>query len=102
MFDLDDIETIEDEAEALENEIRSLQRAINGHAWGMEGSYGRAMMQAIEAGYCILGTTDTHDAYGNHIPSRTQVKLGSKGGTNYARRMQPEFWAYRSEDWAGA
>lgn len=99
--DLEDIDTLEEyERTTFEDEVRELQHAINDKLWGMEGSMGRAMMGAIEQGFCILATTDTRDYWGNHIPSRTQVEQGTKGSVQYARHTQPEFWAYRSEDWA--
>lgn len=101
MLDLDDIETLEcDEEASVEDEARALQHAINEGCWGMQGSYGRSMMGALEAGYCILGTTGKHDYYGSYIPSRTEVKRGTKGSIGYARKMQPDFWAGRKTKWA--
>ena len=90
--------------DALQYEVAALQDAINGRAaWDMEGSYGRAMMQALEDGYCVLGVKDYHRAYGlGHIPSRTQVKKGTKGSIEYARHAQPDFWSGRPTDWADA
>jgi hypothetical protein len=65
-------------------EIRSCQRLINsGAAWQLEGSIGRACMNAIESGYCILGTVGHRDYYGNYVPSRYEVKSGTKGSIAY-------------------
>ena len=81
----------------LDNEIEyytELQKAINsGSAWSLQGSYGRAMMSAIESGYCMLGTSRARDYWGNTIPSRDDVKPGTKGSFDYvADRFGPE-WA---------
>ena len=71
-----------------------LQKAINsGSAWSLQGSYGRAMMAAIESGNCMLGTSRARDYWGSTIPSRDDVKPGTKGSYDYvAYRMGPE-WA---------
>ena len=62
----------------------SIQRLINsGMAWLMEGSIGRACMRAIEAGACMCGTEAKRDAYGNVVPSRYEVKPGTKGSFDY-------------------
>lgn len=72
----------------------AIQRLINGRtAWRLEGSYGRAMMDMINNGYCLLGREDTRDAYGNHIPSRTQVQQGTKGSYEYVANLHGEEWA---------
>lgn len=55
-----------------------------GDAWKLEGSVGRACMDAIEDGIAVLGATDHRDYWGNHVPSRTQVKEGTKGSVTYA------------------
>ena len=56
------------------------QHLINtGHAWKMEGSIGREAMGLIEAGACMLPKTAYRDYYGNRIPSRDDLKAGTKG-----------------------
>jgi hypothetical protein len=75
------------------NAYVALQGAINGGLWGLQGSYGRAMMAAIEAGHCMLGRTATVDYWGNRIPSRDQVKPGSKGSVEYVRARAGDAWA---------
>ena len=80
MITLNDINTIECDEEATEEEYYlAIQRVINGGMWGLQGSYGRTMMDAISAGKCLLGENDARDYYGNHIPSRHQVQAGTKG-----------------------
>lgn len=60
------------------------QNLINsGKAWIFEGHVGRVCMQAIEEGACLLGNVPHKDYYGNRIPSRTEVKEGTKGSRGY-------------------
>jgi len=51
----------------------------NGTAWKMEGSCGRAAMQALESGACFLPEQASKDYWGNRIPSRNELKDGTKG-----------------------
>ncbi|MCA1799786.1 MAG: hypothetical protein LC650_00645 [Actinobacteria bacterium] len=60
----------------------------SGAAWRMEGSMGRAAMDAIESGQCVLGEVGHTDYWGNYVPSRYEVKPGTKGSMEYAERMQ--------------
>jgi hypothetical protein len=95
MFTLEDVETIENGGEDY---FMSLQRAINsGSAWSLQGSYGRAAMTAIEDGNCMLGTTRATDYWGNRIPSRDDVKEGSKGSRAYVVECCSEEWAAKME-----
>lgn len=50
-----------------------------GHAWKMEGSVGRQAMHLLEVGACMLPKKSFTDYYGNKIPSRDELKKGSKG-----------------------
>lgn len=90
-----DIEILEGEDHATEEEYYlSLQRAINsGIGWKMQGSYGRAMMEAIKAGYCMLGRDQSTDYYGNIIPSRDDVKQGTKGSYQFVINNLGLEWA---------
>ena len=72
--ELDETETVELFQELIDS----------GEAWHLQGSYGRTAMALIEAGKCLLGTEGHRDAYGNYVPSRTEVKPGSKGSVEYA------------------
>lgn len=94
-FDLDDVYTLEeDENVSVEDESMALQRAINsGDAWSFQGSYGRAMMDAIEAGRCMLGKSGARDYWGNYIPSRDEVKAGTKGSFEYVVEARGQHWA---------
>lgn len=95
MFDLNDIDNIEgadNECSELEY-YASIQRAINSGMWGLQGSYGRTMMAAIEAGQCMLGTSRAKDYYGSTIPSREDVKAGTKGSYDYVADAMGVEWA---------
>lgn len=97
-FSLQDIETLEcDEDASHEDEVVSLQRAINDGMWSLQGSYGRSMMAAIEAGDCMLGPNPARDYWGNFIPSRTQVKAGTKGSREFVVNAHDEEWALMLE-----
>lgn len=84
MFNLNDIDNIETDNGCDEAEYyASIQRAINSGMWGMQGSYGRTMMDAIKSGACLLGKTRARDYYGNVIPSRDDVQEGTKGSYDF-------------------
>jgi len=96
MMTLNDIETIEsgNDDDTLEDHYLALQRTINsGTAWAMQGSYGRAMMDAIEYGHCMLGRDQARDYYGHTIPSRDDVKQGTKGTYEYVIKHSGLEWA---------
>lgn len=80
--------------EDTENELdhyKALQRRINdGSIWRFEGSAGRAASDAIGNGLCVLGRQGCRDYWGNYVPSRTEVKEGTKGSTAYARRVNDD------------
>lgn len=92
---LDDILAIE--GESTEDEyFESIQRAINtGSAWSFQGSYGRAMMDAISSGHCMLGKRSASDYWGNHIPARDEVKEGTKGSYQFVADAMGDEWAER-------
>jgi hypothetical protein len=93
MLTLADINNIEydDEIDPVDY-YQSIQRAINAKSWSFQGSYGRAMMDAINAGYCMLGIEPTTDYYGNRIPSRYEVKAGTQGSPEYVANNQGDEW----------
>lgn len=69
--------------------IDDLQSLIDsGAAWRLEGAVGRAAMEAIEAGACVLGEVGYRDYWGNYIPSRHEVQPGTKGSIEYALELQ--------------
>ena len=91
---LKDINNIETDDSVDEGEYyTSIQRAINSGMWGLQGSYGRTMMQAISDGKCLLGLKDAKDYWGNTIPSRLQVKDGTKGSWDYVKNHNDIVWA---------
>lgn len=75
--------------EAPEDEfVKAYQYLINtGQAWRLEGHVGRTAMALIEEGRCVLGKQAYTDYYGGRIPSRDEVKAGSKGSLEYAAKM---------------
>lgn len=94
MLTLNDIYAIESDDETTELEYYSaIQRAINGGMWGLQGSYGRTMMAAISSGHCMLGTKSARDYYGNGIPSREDVKPGTKGSYDFVIDNMGLEWA---------
>ena len=50
-----------------------------GMAWKMEGAIGRAAMDALRSGACMLSTSSRKNYYGTTVPSRYQVKPGTTG-----------------------
>jgi len=94
MLTLNDINTIESDEDFSEEEyFLSIQRAINSGAWSLQGSYGRTMMDAINAGRCVLGKTRARDYWGNTIPSRDDVKQGTKGSYDFVAEAMGTEWA---------
>lgn len=76
-----------DSMDSMED-INYLQELIDsGMAWRLEGSVGREAMDAIEAGVCVLGESGHTDYWGNYVPSRYEVKPGTKGSFEYAERL---------------
>lgn len=88
-----DYEVLENGDGTEEDYAVAMQQAINGGvAWKFQGSVGRDMMAALEAGICMLGKTGAADYYGNYIPSRDQVQEGTKGSYQYvAEKMGAEY-----------
>ena len=99
MFDLQDIDNIECNEEVSELDYYiSIQRAINSGMWGLQGSYGRTMMDAISSGRCLLGKTGARDYYGNYIPSRDEVKEGTKGSISFVEECSGGEWLFEMEN----
>ncbi len=90
-FGLEDVLVLE-QGGSEDEEAVSMQKAINSGMWSLQGSYGRSMMAAIEAGRAMLGKPGARDAYGNYIPCRAAVKAGTKGSYDYvAEAMGVEY-----------
>jgi len=93
MFTMDDVENLENDYCIDDGEyFRSVQRAINDGLWSFQGSYGRTMMDAIKAGYCLLGKRSFTDYYGNHVPSRFQVVNGTVGSPEFVEKTLGKEW----------
>ncbi len=72
----------EDASEA--EQIAAYQAMVNdGSAWMMDGHTGRTAMQLIRDGVIMLGEKGHKDYYGNYVPSRTEVRPGTKGSAEY-------------------
>lgn len=94
----DDVMMLEDgEGSAMERG-QAMQRMINSGQWSLQGSYGRAMMEAIEVGAAMLGPNPAKDYWGNRIPSRSEVEPGSKGSREFVVEHFGEEWAAAMED----
>jgi hypothetical protein len=63
-----------------EYHIVEMQTMIDsGQVWLWEGSYGRTAMDYLESGLCMLPKKAHKDYYGNRVPSRDDIKAGTKG-----------------------
>lgn len=71
--------------ETVELDLQAL--VDSGDAWHLEGAVGRAAMDAIEAGYIMLGPVGHRDYWGNYVPSRTEVQPGTMGSPEYVAEM---------------
>ena len=84
-----DITALYREDATEDEQIEAYQALIDsGQAWLLEGHVGRTAMGLIEAGLCILGPTSHRDYWGNRVPSRYEVKPGTKGSVEYAAARQ--------------
>lgn len=81
------------DAENMEEYYQALQRRINdGSIWSFEGSAGRAAMEALKEGFCMLGNEPRRDYWGNRIPSRHEILEGSFGSPEYVLERQGQEW----------
>jgi hypothetical protein len=84
----------DEDGEDLLEQAKAVQAMINsGSCWSMEGSVGRQMMSFISSGLCLLGTERARDYWGNVIPSRDDVKSGTKGSFDFVANARGEDWA---------
>lgn len=77
--------------DATEEEILACYQALidSGEGWKLEGSVGRSMMAAIEAGQCMLGPKPARDFWGNLVPAWWMVEPGTVGSPEHADRERP-------------
>ncbi len=81
------------DANSPEEYYSDLQKHINdGTVWSFEGSVGRAAMNAIHLGCCLLGPQRARDYWGNTIPSRDDVVPGTPGSAMYVSEKQGNEW----------
>lgn len=79
-----DYEVIENGSGTQDEYYCALQVAVNdGAAWKFQGSVGRNLMESINEGAILLGRKPAADYYGNRIPSRDEVKPGTKGSYDF-------------------
>jgi hypothetical protein len=93
----EDVMTVEDGGGDEKVRAIAIQRMVNRGSWSFQGSFGRAMMAAIEAGDVMLGRFEAYDAYGNMIPSRGMVEPGTKGSREFVAEARGEDWAEMME-----
>jgi hypothetical protein len=71
--------------------VRFLQHLIdNGEGWASEGTIGRAIVEALDDGTCVLGPVAHRDYHGRVVPARGDVAPGAKGSLEYANRLRTE------------
>ena len=71
--------------------VRFLQNLIdNVEGWQSESELGRATVQALEDGTCVLGPVAHRDYHNNVVPARKDVEPGAKGSIEYANRLRAE------------
>lgn len=93
-IELKDVLAIEGGEGSEEEQAVAMQKAINdGIGWKLQGSFGRAMMAAIENGSVMLGHEARRDYWGNLIPSRHDVKPGTKGSLAFVAARKGDDWA---------
>jgi hypothetical protein len=75
------------------DETVAMQAGINaGTVWKLEGSIGRAAMNMIEAGKCMVGQEPRFDYWGNQIPARDMLQPGSLGTPDYVAEHMGQAW----------
>lgn len=85
-----------DEVEDPFEYYAALQRQINsGVIWAMQGSCGRAAMDAIKSGRCLCGHMARADYYGTRVPARSEVRSGAIGSYDFVREQAGVEWADR-------
>ena len=66
-------------------EIEKMQDWIDkGYVWSMEGSVGRQAMHGLNRGLYFLPNQSFANPYGQHIPSRKEIRIGAEGSLDNA------------------
>ena len=82
----------------MRKDIQTVQTLVNtGLAWELEGHVGRTCMDAIQNGDVMLGVDRFTDYYGSLVPSRTDVKPGTKGSRDYVLEHHDEAYVLELE-----
>ena len=82
----------------MREDIQMVQTLVNtGLAWQLEGHVGRTCMDAIRNGDVMLGVDRFTDYYDSLIPSRTDVKPGTKGSRDYVLEHHDEAYVLELE-----
>jgi hypothetical protein len=80
------------EGDELE-QAQAMQRQINsGTIWSLQGSMGRAAMDMINSGRCMVGKEAHSDYWGNLVPSRDMLKAGTKGTPDFVIEHMGKEW----------
>jgi hypothetical protein len=73
--------------------VTATQEGINtGQCWLMEGSVGRFASAMLDAGVCMLPLEGHYDYYSNYVPTRKQVKAGTKGSFKLSQQFWQKVW----------
>lgn len=84
MITPDELQQFENGEMEDEQAIALFQELIDtGQAWLLGGEYIDRAMMLIEMGLVTLGVEGHLDLYGNYIPSKFEVKEGTKGSEQY-------------------
>lgn len=66
-------------------QIEHMQDWIDkGYAWSMEGAVGREAIRGLESGMYFLPNQSFTNPYGQHIPSREEIRIGTEGSLDNA------------------
>tara|TARA_E500000178_G_scaffold352531_1_gene416175 strand:+ start:988 stop:1311 length:324 start_codon:yes stop_codon:yes gene_type:complete len=91
-------------------EIEKMQEWIDlGYVWSMEGSVGREAMRGLDCGMYFLPNQSFRNPYGQHIPSREEIRIGTEGSLDNAYDfynddqnlwdLELEYNAYEDDQW---
>lgn len=81
-----DIETEELSIEELAERYQVL--IDSGLVWKLQGTHGRTAHDLIVQGYCTLGEVGHRDYWGNYVPSKHEVKPGTKGSQEFVNNRE--------------
>ena len=66
-------------------EIEKMQDWIDkGYVWSFEGSVGRAAHRGLQCGMYFLPNQSFRNPYGQYIPSREEIRIGTEGSLDNA------------------